>query len=153
MALKLNISDKGKTWKLESDVENLAGKSIGDHFDGKVVKPELQGYDLEITGGSDSSGFPMYKKIEGIGLKRVLLTKGWGMHKRSKGIKKRVSQPRGLRLRKTVRGKMISEKTIQVNIKVLNEGSKKLETIFPEQNKPKEPKAKKEKKESVKKEE
>ena len=65
---------------------------------------------------------------EGIGLKRIMLTKGWGMREKTKGLRKR----------KTVRGKTISDKTVQVNIKVVKEGNKKLAEIFPEQNKPKE---------------
>ena len=46
MPLKLNISEKGKSWKLEVEPEVLSGKSIGDTFDGKLLKPELEGYEL-----------------------------------------------------------------------------------------------------------
>ena len=76
-------------------------------------------------GGSDISGFPLSKDVEGIGLKRVLLTKGWGMHDSREGV----------RLRKTVRGKRIALTTSQINLKVLKHGTKKLAEIFPEQNK------------------
>lgn len=116
------------------------GKSIGDKISGKTLKPELEGYELEITGGTDFAGFPMSPEVEGIGMKRILLTKGWGLWSKPKGDKKK--QPRlqkGLRLRKTVRGKTISEKIIQVNLKVTKEGSKKLPEIFPDQNKAPEP--------------
>jgi len=41
----------------------------------------------------------------------------------------------GVRLRKTVRGKVISEKVVQINMKVLKHGKKKLEEVFPDQNK------------------
>ena len=41
------------------------------------------------------------------------------MHKRPKGVRKKVHQTKGLRLRKTVRGRTISENTGQVNIQVL----------------------------------
>ena len=128
MPLKLNISEKGKAWKLEVSEETLSGKSVGDKFNGKDIKPELEGYELEITGGSDSAGFPLSKDVEGLGLKGVLLKKGWGMR----------DSTEGLRLRKTVRGKTLSETTAQVNIKVLKAGSKKLEEIFPDQAKKKE---------------
>jgi len=40
-----------------------------------------------------------------------------------------------LRLRKTVRGKIISNAISQINLKVVKQGSKKLSEIFPEQNK------------------
>jgi len=125
MPIKLNISEKGKAWKIEVPEEILSGKSIGDKFDGKEIKPELDGYELEITGGSDSAGFPLSKDVEGLGLKGLLLKKGWGMK----------NSGEGLRLRKTVRGKIISGTTSQVNINVLKAGKKKLEEIFPEQNK------------------
>jgi len=140
MPFKLNISDKeGKSWKLESDASALIGKSLGEKFNGSEISPELDGYELEIMGGSDKSGFPMYKKVEGIGIKRVLLSKGWGLHKRPKGDKKKRSTPKGIRLRKTVRGKTISEAVIQINLKVEKDGSKKLAEIFPDQNKAPEP--------------
>ena len=133
---KLNISNKGKAWKLESEAESLIGKSIGEKLDGKEISSDLAGYELEITGTSDIAGFPGKKSIEGPELKRVLLTKGWGMHKKPrKEGKKKVSTPKGLRLRKTVRGNTISDKTVQINLNVLKEGTKKLPEIFPDQNK------------------
>ncbi|MBU0907688.1 MAG: hypothetical protein KKD18_04660 [Nanoarchaeota archaeon] len=138
MTLKLNISEKGKAWKIEIEPETLAGKSIGDIIPGKKIKPELEGYEFQITGGTDFAGFPMDGDTEGIGLKRVLLTKGWGMWSKPKGLKKKKPRARkGLRLRKTVRGKTVFEKTVQVNMNVIKEGSKKLTEIFPEQNQPK----------------
>ncbi|MEK6858315.1 MAG: S6e family ribosomal protein [Nanoarchaeota archaeon] len=141
MPFKLNISDKEKAWKLESTSEMMVGKKIGEHLHGKDLSAELEGYELEITGASDNSGFPHKGDVEGPELKRVLLTKGWGMWKKPRKLgKKVVSTPDGLRLRKTVRGKQLSEKTIQINLKVLKHGHKKLEELFPEQNKPKEKK-------------
>lgn len=131
MPFKINIGHKGKTWKLEIESESLVGKNVGDKIEGKELKSDLAGYEFEITGGSDLSGFPLSKEIEGLGLKRVLLKKGWGM---------RINKPKGLRLRKTVRGKQISPLVSQINLKVIKEGTKKLEEIFPEQNKPKEAK-------------
>ena len=128
MALKLNISDKGRAWKLEKEGEVLMGKSVGDRFEGKELGNDFEGYELEITGGSDIAGFPLSKDVEGIGLRRILLTKGWGMKDKRKGI----------RLRKTVRGKTISDKVVQLNMRVLKYGKKKFEEIFPEQNKSKE---------------
>lgn len=128
MAFKLNISDKGKAWRLEVEGESLAGKSIGEKIEGKEIKSELEGYEFEITGGSDIAGFPLSRDVEGLGLRRVLLKKGWGMRDKRKGV----------RIRKTVRGKTISDKTIQINMKVIKEGNKKLDEIFPEQNKAKE---------------
>lgn len=136
MPFKINMSEKGKTFKLEADTEFLIGKKIGDKIEGKELKNELEGYELEITGTSDIAGFPGFKKIEGSGLKRVLLTYGFGMHKKPrKEGKKKVQSPKGLRLKKTLRGNTISKDVIQVNMKIIKRGKKKLEEIFPEQAK------------------
>ncbi|MDO8460418.1 MAG: S6e family ribosomal protein [Nanoarchaeota archaeon] len=128
MPFKINISEKGKAWKFETESDSLAGKSIGDTVDGKLIKPELEGYQLKITGGSDASGFPLSKDAEGLGLKKVLLTRGWGMNEKGKGLRKR----------KTVRGKIISNTTAQININVLKSSKKSLAEVFPDQNKAKE---------------
>ncbi len=139
MPFKLNISDKGKSWKLESTSENLMGKKLGDIMHGKDVSEDLEGYELKITGASDTSGFPHKPGLQGAETKHLILNYGWGMHKRPRkeGKKKRVS-PDGLRLRKTIRGQQLSEKTAQINIMVLKHGSKLLAEIFPDQNKTKE---------------
>lgn len=131
MPFKLNISDKGKAWKLETETEFLIGKSIGDIINGKEISPNLEGYELEITGASDIAGFPHSKNVEGLGLKPLLLRKGWGMKDNREGI----------RLRKTVRGKVLSQSSSQINFKVIKAGSKTLAEVFPEQNQPKAPKA------------
>jgi len=130
MTFKLNISEKGKSWKLDIDDEIFVGKVLGDVVKGEEIKPELEGYELKITGGSDTAGFPISKDVEGLGLKSVLLKKGWGMKTSGKG----------LRLRKTVRGKVISNAISQINLDVVKSGKKALHEIFPEQNKPKEKK-------------
>jgi len=140
MVFKINIADKsGKTFKLESESPELVGKELGNTILGQEISPELAGYELEITGASDNAGFASLKNVEGIALKKVLLTYGKCMHKRPKGLKKKLSNktPKGLRLRKTVRGKVISEATVQINTKVTKESGKKLNEIFSEQNQPK----------------
>jgi len=139
MAFKFVIGHKGKAWKVEKDADFIIGKTIGDKIEGKELGNDLDEYEFEITGGSDIAGFPLSKDVEGIGLKRVLLIRGWGMHDKRKGV----------RLRKTVRGKVISDKSVQINMKVVKEGKKKLEEIFNEQNKPEEVKGVKNKPEFV----
>jgi small subunit ribosomal protein S6e len=144
MPLKINIGAKdGKTYKMETESEAFAEKSIGEKVSGNELSPDFSGYEFEIKGASDKAGLPAMENVDGVGLKRVLLTYGKGMHKRPKreGKKKRSNpKPKGLRLRKTVRGKIISPEIVQINVKVLKEGSKKLSEIFPEQNKAKEEK-------------
>jgi ribosomal protein S6E (S10) len=139
MSFKINIGTKeGKTYKFETESEGLVGKSLGDKIPGKEVSKDFEGYEFEIKGTSDKSGFTSMNEVEGIGLKKVLLTYGKAMHKRSKkeGKRKRSNPtPWGLRLRKTVRGKVISSAITQINLKLIKEGPKKLKDIFPEEKK------------------
>lgn len=142
---KINISEKnGKTYHLEIESEELLEKELHDKINGKDISNNLEGYEFEITGASDSAGFTAMENVEGTGLKKVLLSYGKAMHKRPRREgKKPVSnfKPKGLRMRKTVRGKVISPAIVQINLKVLKEGSKKLSEIFPEQNQSKEKRA------------
>ena len=135
---KINIGTKdGKTYKLESENQGLVGKELKGKLDGKEISGDLEGYEFLITGASDKAGFTSFENVEGVGLKKVLLTYGRGMKKRPKkeGKKKQLcKKPKGLRLRRTVRGKVISEDIRQINLKITKEGKKKLSEIFPDQN-------------------
>jgi len=119
MAFKVNVSDKGKTIKLETENENLIGKKISEIIKGNDISEELHGYELEITGTSDISGIPGQKGLEGASYHRKLLTFGHGMKDRRKGM----------RLKKTLRGEEISPKTIQINTIVKKHGNKKFNEI------------------------
>ncbi len=139
---KINIAEKsGKTYKFELETEEFLGKELHNKIQGKDLLPNLNGYEFEITGASDKSGFTAHEDVQGVGTKRILLTYGKAMKKRPrKEGKKKVSnpKPKGLRLRKTVRGRVISPEIVQINLKTLKEGPKKFSEIFPDQNKPKE---------------
>jgi len=134
MAFKINIGTKdGKTYKLESETNNLVGKSLGEKISGTDISENLEGYEFEISGASDSSGFTALENVEGQGKKRVLLTYGKALKKRPRkeGKKKHSNmKPRGLRMRKTVRGKVITEDFSQINLKPIKEGKKSLKDIF-----------------------
>ncbi|MEW5907589.1 MAG: S6e family ribosomal protein [Patescibacteria group bacterium] len=140
MAFKINISEKtGKTWHLESEAEELIGKELHDKIEGKDISNNLSGYEFEITGASDNAGFTALENVEGTALKKVLLSYGKGMKKRPRRErKKKLSnfKPKGLRMRKTVRGRVISPSIVQINLKILKEGNKKLSELFSEQNQP-----------------
>jgi len=134
MVFKINIGTKsGKTYKLETEAISLVGKKLNDKIQGIEISPDLEGYEFEIMGTSDKSGFTSIAKVEGIGMKKILLTYGKAMKRnpRKEG-KKKVgrTRPSGLRLRKTVRGNTISEDIRQINLKIIKDGSKKLEDIF-----------------------
>ncbi len=134
MTFKINIGTKdGKTYKLEAEAPGIKGKALNDTIQGKDVSSDLEGYEFEITGASDKSGFTALESVEGTGTKRVLLNYGKGMKKRHKleGKKKRSTmKPKGLRMRKMVRGKIISDDISQINLKPVKEGKKSLKDIF-----------------------
>jgi len=119
MAFKINVSYKGKTYKVETENEFLVGKKIGEKVDGAKVDDSLAGFELEITGISDLSGIPGFKGLEGTQYHRRLLTLGPGMKDRRKGM----------RLRKTNRGEEISLKIHQVNMIVVK-GGEKFDDLF-----------------------
>lgn len=126
---KINISHKGKTYKLETDSEVIVGKKIDEIIKGEDISNELDGYEIKITGTSDISGIPGFKGLEGSGYHRRLLTFGTGMKNKKKG----------LRLRKTNRGEEISLKTSQINTVLVKEGKKKFESLLaPEKEEKKE---------------
>lgn len=141
---RFNISEKtGKTFHLEAESEDLAGKEIRNKISGKEISPDLEGYEFEITGGTDKGGLPMLEAEDGIALRGVLLNYGKCMHGKSRkeGKKFRSNmKPNGMRRRKTVRGKVISGDIMQINLKVLKQGHKPLTEIFPDQCQPKEKK-------------
>jgi small subunit ribosomal protein S6e len=120
MVFKLNISHNGKTYKIESENEELVGKKIGETINGVDISSDLKGYELEITGTSDTAGKAGFKGLEGAGYHRKLLKFGPGMKDKTKG----------LRLRKTLRGEEISLKTSQINTKLKKEGPKKFDSFF-----------------------
>ena len=123
MAFKINISHKGRTFKLEAENESLIRMKIGEKLNGDLINADLAGYSLEITGTSDIAGFPGIKGQVGMQLRRILLTRD------DKGMNQ--TKPVGLRLKKTVRGEEISDKTMQINMKVLKEGAKKFDEVCP----------------------
>jgi len=131
MVFKFDIGYKGKTFHLETEAESLISKKIGDAVSGEEISKELEGAEFVITGASDKAGFPASAGIEGIGLNRALLTKGFAMKKVHK--QKKTSNPKpkdGLRLRRSLRGETISEDIVQINLKLTKDGAKPLSTIL-----------------------
>ncbi len=115
---KVIVSDpsaKSKVVELEgSRAVPLIGKRIGETVDGTVVG--MSGMKLQITGGSDKDGFPMRPNIHGGVRINVVLSEGIGFHAKRKGE----------RQRKRVRGNVITEEIVQVNMKI-SEKAKKAE--------------------------
>jgi small subunit ribosomal protein S6e len=109
---KLVISDsKGKSLSQElrdRSAQPLLGSKIGDVLDSSVIGMN-QGK-IKITGGSDKSGTPMRQDIHGGVKKYVLLSKGVGMRSVSEGT----------RIRKLIRGNMITEEIFQLNCRLID---------------------------------
>jgi small subunit ribosomal protein S6e len=97
---KLSVSYKdGKSETITVGAQNASqfiGMKIGDEFDGSLVGKE--GYRLVVTGGSDSAGFPMVKRVQGGALVHVSM-------KNKEGTAKRVLR----------RGSTITESIVQIN--------------------------------------
>ena len=107
---KLTISDKsGKTIAQElkdKSAQPLLGTKVGSILDSSIVG--VAGGKLKITGGSDKSGTPMRPDVHGGVKKYVLLSTGVGNRSEA-------------RIRKLVRGNMVTEEIYQLN-SVLVEG-------------------------------
>ena len=115
---KLNIGLKeGKSTAIEADVGIFVGKKIGDKVHGNTI--DLDGYEFEITGGSDIAGFPMRKGIQGTGRKDIMIIRGTGIRKNKDKIK----------VKKKVNGEVIHNNIVQVNLKILKEGSKPIPEV------------------------
>lgn len=126
---KLIISDPEEGTSKAVELEDtraapLIGRKIGEILDGSIV--DMPGNKVQITGGSDKDGFPMRPSVHGGVRKGVILSGGVGFNPQNEGQRKR----------KTVRGNVITDDIVQINLKIV------------EKTKPKEskkPKAKKEK--------
>ncbi|MBN1159836.1 MAG: 30S ribosomal protein S6e [Candidatus Diapherotrites archaeon] len=122
--MKLTIANPktGKTYQKEiekTQERQFYGKKIGSSV--SLSEIGLSGYECAITGGSDKQGFPMLKSVQGTARKKVLLTKGTGL---------KDAKLKGVRIKKSVRGGLVSEEIEQLNLKVTKEGSKKIESYF-----------------------
>lgn len=111
-----------------NEADQFVGLKVKDKVNGNIVG--LSDYELQITGGSDTSGFPMRAEIEGAVRKKVLMKEGVGFEPKKK---KKAHKPQlhyFLQKRKTVVGNTISNSTSQINLKVLKAGSKSIAESF-----------------------
>lgn len=94
----------------DAQAQSLIGMRIGDTLSGEPFG--FSGQELVITGGSDKSGIPLRPDIAGGGKRKILLSGPPGYHPKSGGQRKR----------KLVRGNMITEDLVQVNLMVKKPG-------------------------------
>jgi len=119
---KINIADPkdGKCYKTEVKDTHSApfmGLNIGEKIEGGKIG--IEGYEFQVTGGTDYCGFPMRRGILGV-RKKMVIYPGVGFRGGLKGMKKR----------KTICGHKINESITAINIKVTKEGAKKLSEMF-----------------------
>lgn len=117
MSVRVVVShpETGNSYQVEADVNVFTGKAIGDEVDGGAVG--LDGYTLEITGGSDDTGRPMRGDVEGQGISEILVSGGTGYNPTRDGERRRVS----------VRGGEVGDATVQLNTRVVEEGDADIE--------------------------
>jgi len=102
--------DTGETHQIDvtdQDANRFVGREIGDEVEGGAVG--LDGFTLEITGGSDDAGRPMRSDVRGAELSELLLEGGTGYEPTRDGERKRV----------TVRGREVGDATRQINAQIV----------------------------------
>ncbi|MDD3792152.1 MAG: 30S ribosomal protein S6e [Candidatus Bathyarchaeota archaeon] len=91
----------------EARAAPLIGKKIGEIIEGATV--DLPAHKVKIMGGSDKDGVPMRPDVHGGVRRNVVLSGGSGFNPERKGERKR----------KTVRGNVITDEIVQVNMKIV----------------------------------
>ena len=114
---KVIISDPetGKSKSLEMEETRsalLIGRRLGEVIDGSGVG--MSGYRFQIMGGSDKDGFPMRPDVHGGVRVNVIVGEGIGFRPSTKGGRRR----------KALRGNVITEDIIQVNMKIVEKPKK-----------------------------
>jgi len=114
---KIIISDPdsgtSKTVELEETrTVPLIGRRVGEVLDGAIVG--LSGHKVKITGGSDKDGFPMRPSVHGGVRRKVILGGGVGFNPKDEGQRRR----------KMVRGNVITDEIVQINMKIMEKPKK-----------------------------
>ena len=114
---KIIISDPdsgtSKTVELEETrTVPLIGRRVGEVLDGAIVG--LSGHKVQITGGSDKDGFPMRPSVHGGVRRKVILGGGVGFNPKDEGQRRR----------KMVRGNVITDEIVQINMKIMEKPKK-----------------------------
>lgn len=113
--------ESGTTYQIDVDGQDsnrFIGREIGDEVDGSAVG--LDGYSLEITGGSDTAGRPMRPDVRGPTTKEIMSDGGVGFKPTTDGERKRI----------TVRGREVSDETRQINTQISARGSDDVDELL-----------------------
>ena len=99
----------------EARAAPFIGRRLGEIIDGSAV--DLPAHTVQILGGSDKDGVPMLGNVHGGVRRRVVLTDGTGFAAKKKGERRR----------KTVRGNIITDEIVQINMKIVERPAKPAE--------------------------
>jgi len=113
----------------EDKLAEIIDKKIGDEIDGSIISDVFDGYKFKITGGFDKDGFAMKNGILAQGKKKVLLTKGCSLFRFRKGYHRT-----GIRVRRLVRGCIISNDIKNVHLKIIKKGAKTIAGLTEEKD-------------------
>ena len=105
----------------EDKLNEIIDKKIGDEIDGSLISDVFDGYKFKITGGFDKDGFAMKNGILTQGKKKVLLTKGCSLFRFRKGYHRS-----GIRIRRLVRGCIVSHDIKNLHLKIIKKGPKEI---------------------------
>lgn len=114
-------AESGHTYQVEvdgQDANRFIGRELGEEVDGGAVG--LDGYTLELTGGSDTAGRPMRPDVRGVGTKAIMSDGGIGFEPTTDGERKRI----------TIRGREVSDETRQINAKIVERGSDDVDELL-----------------------
>ncbi len=96
----------------EARAAPFLGRKIGEIMDGAVV--DMAGQKMQIKGGSDKDGVPMRPNVHGGVRRKVVLSGGVGFQAKRKGGRKR----------KAVRGNIVTDEIVQINMKLVDQPPK-----------------------------
>ena len=96
----------------EARAAPFIGRKIGEVMDGAVV--DMPATKLQLTGGSDKDGVPIRPDVHGGVRRKVVLSGGVGYNPKRQGGRKRVA----------VRGNVITDEIVQINMKMVDQPPK-----------------------------
>jgi small subunit ribosomal protein S6e len=93
----------------EARTAPFIGRRIGEVLDGAAV--DMPATKVQITGGSDKDGVPMKPNVHGGVRRKVVLGGGVGFK----------AKKHGERRRKAVRGNILTDEIVQINMKLVEQ--------------------------------
>lgn len=96
----------------EARAAPFIGRKIGEILDGAAA--DVAGQKIQIMGGSDKDGVPMRPNVHGGVRRKIVLSGGVGFNPKKEGQRKR----------KAVRGNIITDEIVQINMKIVGEPKK-----------------------------